>query len=203
MKGLFVKWGFRALVVLVFLGIAFMLGRKTIADEKESYENIIRNEQFKAKVWKDNAEHWHLKTEAAEVTSRQALKHLSKYDAQFASLQTSFESVNKNLRNLQAAAWTGSTSTYNITTTLRDTVFSDSVRGRVFDVLDTSGWCTGTGFVRDDKLNLDLVTRDSVDIAFTRKRRLFRRSLYFAELKSKNPHTRITYSRAVVVNKKR
>lgn len=198
----------------IFLFVAFLvvalsclhIGHRSNQNKISSYESSIRAEQQNVKKWQDNTGLWRSRAESAEIKSNDALKYLATYDKNFATLSQEFDGLKKNLKNLQYVGFTGTSSSYNIHTSSKDTIFvfqKDTSKAKYFDYKDSSGWFTAKGYMLEngDVPLLDFETRDSLVTVLTKKKRLFRKAIYTQEIKSYNPHTKVSYNRSVLVHK--
>ena len=199
---------FRLSVIIVFIAGIYLAGRDAVKSKVKDYETIIRTEQEKAKTWRDNANYWHSKAETAELRNTESLQYLAKVDQRFAAISKEFEGVKKNLSNVQYVGFTGTQSSYQVTTHTRDTIFlinSDTARAMYFSYHDSTGWFNASGIILENGAIplLRLNSRDSLVTVITRKKKLFKRPVYSQEIKSYNPHTRINYNASVMVNRRR
>jgi hypothetical protein len=201
--------GAMLILLIVACGIVWTLyGRlQDERSERVSYENLLRSESAKAKVWKDEYGQWRYRAETAEIRSSEALKTLSRTDARFKSIQEDFELVKKNLKNLESASFTGTRSGYQVSTSSSDTIFviaGDTSKARYFMYRDTAGWFSTEGVMLENGMVpvLKFQCRDSLVTVVTKKRRWFRRPLFEQEIKSMNPHTHVGYSKSVIVKRR-
>jgi len=204
------------IALFVFLGIlslTFVAGRCSNSSDASSYENVIRAKETEVKQWQDDAKHWRSRGETAEITSRSALKELSKYDERFKGMSQDFAIMKKSMKNLESASFTGTESHYHITniTNVKDTALPPKIEngisgiletGKYFKFTDPAGWFTAEGICVDNQpLELTFNPHDSLAGIVVKNRRLFRRPKYTWEIKSLNPNTRIRYSESVIVKK--
>lgn len=201
--------GAMLLLLSVVCGLAWILYDRLQDERSEriSYENLLRSETAKSKVWKDEYGQWRHRAETAEIRSSEALKTLSKTDVRFKSIQEDFELVKKNLKNLESASFTGTRSSYQVSTSSSDTIFvmaGDTSKARYFMYRDTAGWFSTEGVMLANGMVpvLRFQCRDSLVTVVTKKRRWFRRPLFEQEIKSMNPYTRVGYSKSVIVKRR-
>ena len=202
------KWISIILVSIILLLGAFIIGHRSNVNQVSSYENLLRVEKQKSKVWQDESGRWHSKAETAQLKSTEALCYLAKYDLRFANLSKDFDGVRKDLKNIQYAGFTGTQSDYTIRTSSKDTMIvlnQDTTHGMYFDYLDPEGWFLANGFVlKNGNIPfLHFSCRDSLTTVITKKRRLFRKAILNQEIKSSNPYTKITYNQSVFIAKRK
>ncbi len=195
------------LILVVFAGL-FFAGRCSHNAKLDSLESIIQTEQMKTKVWKDNSSLWHSKAQVAELKSSEALTYLAKVDQKFADISNQFEGVRKDLKNVQYLGFTGTQSTYTIHTGSKDTLFvigHDTTKAHYINYVDSTGWFSVNGIMLNtgDIPFLNFRSKDSLVTVLTRKRRLFRKTIYNQEIKSYNPHTNINYNNSIFLNKRK
>lgn len=192
--------------VLLFTSLAAF---KSERDQRISLENLSKDQESKIKVFQDKEKAWHTTSDVAEVRNIEALRLISKYDKRFADLDQRFESVNKNLKNLQYLGISSMSSNYDIKSPgAKDTlvVFNkDTIPATITNYTDSSRWYSFHALIYNNKVhNLQFATKDSIETVVTWRRKWFLGRKHFSqEIKSLNPHTKVGYARSIMVTKKR
>ena len=109
------------------------------------------------------------------------------------------------LRKVESYSATNTQTTYNIETTLKDSVIRDTIP--VEYIAYHSKWLDLDGYKISDKFNLSIETRDSlVQVVYWEKINGFWfirwNKRYSQKITSANPHSKITYSEFIVPKKK-
>lgn len=200
MQSLVNKIALWVLGIIVGIVIALLFKWAKQRDTISSYENLIRAEQLKSKIWKDHAERWHIKAEAAEVNSNRALKYLAQYDSQLKGLHDEIAGVNKNLKNLESYSKIASETGIEFKSPGKDTMVG-GIPARVYNF--NNRWFDVKSVITD---SMDC-TINSVDTtiqaAYWHRRWLLAKKKYDFEQVSKNPYTKIVYSKNLIVKKRK
>ncbi len=195
-------------VILMFL-ILMLLVSAIRKQQKEisSYKGYIKSQATEIKAWKDEKQRWHTQTEITQLRNAQALRLIARYDKDFSDLHKNVSSLKKNLSNLQYASIVGMKSNYvNRGVPIRDTLIvlnKDTANAYVVNIQDSAGWYSISALaIRDQLLNVNINTRDSLTTVLTYKRKWFLgRKRYYQEIVSHNPHSKVVYSKSVLIHK--
>jgi Na+-transporting methylmalonyl-CoA/oxaloacetate decarboxylase gamma subunit len=198
------------IIGMALMFLILMLLVSAIRKQQEeifSYKGYIKGQATEIKAWKDEKQRWHTQTEITELRNAQALKLIARYDKDFSDLHKNVSSLKKNLSNLQYASIVGMESHYdNRGVPIKDTLIvlnKDTTKAYVVNIQDSSGWYSITALaIRDQLLNVNINTRDSLTTVLTYKRKWFLgRKRYYQEIVSHNPHSRIVYSKSILLRK--
>lgn len=191
------------LILVAFLSVV-LLGKR---NELVEVGRLATNRGDSIRIFQDENLAWHTRGEVMELKTVEAVNLLAKYDKSFEDLHTKFETINHNMKNLQYLGITQMRTNYHIKEPgSKDTLYvlkSDTIPAQVATMRDTAGWydfkaIVINGQIRDIQIN----TRDSLSTAITYKRKWFLgRKRYQQEIISHNPHSKITYSRSVIIHK--
>jgi hypothetical protein len=196
-------------LIAIFITILFssLAAYKTERDKRISYENLYRSSDQKVKIYQDSEKAWHTRSDVYEVKSIEALRLVAKYDPVLANLDKRFESVNKNLKNIQYLGISSMSSSYPIdrpgsTDTL--VIFNkDTIQAKAIIQTDSLRWYTFKALVYNNTIqHIDFQAHDSLETVITFKRKwLLGRKRYFQEIKSLNPHSKVNYARSIKIGK--
>jgi hypothetical protein len=177
-------------------------------EEINSYKASLESHKKEIQIWKDNEGLWRSKLEVSLITSRDALKTLAIYDERFNSLSSQFDGLKKNLSNLNSVNFSSSSSNYNITTKIKDSVIinnKDTSKFYVFNYCDPEGWYITSGKINYDNkiLSIKIESKDSISsVVYWKRKWLLGRKKFYQEVKSFNPNTKIKYSESIIFKKK-
>lgn len=149
------------------------------------------------------------RTEAGKYAASCQVLQLTKDELQkeCEDLAAAVKDLGVKLRRAQKVAQAATATRVSITATLQDSLlaFNDTIR-KVRAVRWADPWTNITGYLANDKIKLDVCTRDTlIQVVY----RVPRRFLFFRfgtkairqDIRSSNPHTQIVYARYIELKK--
>lgn len=194
------------LLLVSSIGSSFFF-YKMLQKEKEkarSFKSAYDAEYNEAKKWKDEAGKEHSRIEVIQAENQKIFKAIVEQSSELSYLKNRLDKV-------MAVQISGTKTTYNVLTTLKDSTISDTMKVKKFEY--ESPYLVLLGIQNQDKVEIDLVTYDTLktDISFEREKKIkwlfggvrIGSKEWYQEVISSNPHTSIIYNKSIIVRRRK
>lgn len=193
-----------ALISWVFFIVSVQQCRRN--DERANdIKNIIESQTKEIQAFKDEAKKWHSIAAVTALNHNESVKLAIKNDPELANIAKEFRSVKQSLKNIKYLGTTSLESKYDIIHhTVRDTVYienNDTVSAKLSVGFDPNGYYQYRAIVSNNNIKtISISSYDTITTAVTMYRKwLFGRKRYKQEIISRNPNTKITYQKSLII----
>ncbi len=177
--------------ILLFIILGLFVAFKILSDKlshAQGFKDLYESEQKVSRQWKDQANHWHSKSESVQISAddMQHIKELSGLPAEVAGLKTS-------LKNLTSYNKVNTETTIHRTIYLKDSSF---VLANKYDTI--------TEVTKGDSAELTIKVGVPLEIVQYWDRSWFLgKKHYQNEVISDNPDTKVTFNKSIIAKRKR
>lgn len=198
---------FIGVVVLAIAAVAvsYVAGCESKRKEIKDLRSVIEAKDTEAKIFRDESNQWRYRAVSAEVKTKEALRYLAQYDADFSKIHNEISSVKKDLSNLHQYTKTATESGVKYSVPGNDTMFiinKDTISGKSYPF--NNGWYKVSSVIHSGKMHCEISSVDTTVSTITFQRKWFLgKKKYEIEQFNKNPYTKIVYVKSLTVTKKR